>query len=57
MTAVRRITMTSAARAASRAVVIRRGAGETSHDVTLILAFVSARRMWKARDAEGEFVP
>jgi len=56
VTAVRRITMTSAARGASRAVVIRQGVGETSHDVTLILAFVSARRMWKARDVEGEFV-
>jgi len=45
--------MTSAARDASRAVVIRRGVGETNHDVTLILAFVSARRMWKARDVEA----
>ena len=56
MTAVRRITMTSAARGVSRAVVLQRGVRETSHDVTLILAFVIARRMWKARDVEGEFV-
>jgi len=48
--------MTSAARGVSRAVVLQRGVRETSHDVTLILAFVIARRMWKARDVEGEFV-
>lgn len=57
MTTVKRTTMTSAARVASRVVVIRQGVGETCRDVTLILASVSARRMWKARDVEGEFIP
>jgi hypothetical protein len=49
--------MTSATRAASRVVVIRQGAGETCRDVILILAFVTVRRMLKARDVEGKFTP